>query len=451
MRKVVCIFYILLVVTVQANSQNLVPNGDFEEYTELPFSSAEIRKAVGWSNANLEYQTSNSGTPDYLNLNGYTSELSIPPYSGFAQAGLFTYKTENSPVNKREYISTKLEKQTEYKQKYRLKFHLTSGTGMQTFDCNNFGFLLTTGEIFQTGYQLINAEPQVEILGIITSNYVWKEYSYVFTSNDTYDHLTIGNFRSDQITSVSNLTLWSYAYYFIDDIELFEMNYSICQGDSIELEHFSRDSAYAWAIADAPNVILSNKQKFTVSPMVNTTYLLYTDGDTIEFPVKVELPLKEPLNSVESYCYNKPILLNAGNTNASSFLWQDGSTASTFTAEEPGLYYVTLTNECGTRTDTVRVDTSCTTLFEMPNVFSPNGDGVNDFFQPLKAQQISNFSIYIFNRWGNQLAEISAVSSGWDGQRNNNPCPEGVYYWLANYNSPTGGQFSKKGFVQLIR
>jgi gliding motility-associated-like protein len=66
-------------------------------------------------------------------------------------------------------------------------------------------------------------------------------------------------------------------------------------------------------------------------------------------------------------------------------------------------------------------------------------------------QQINNLTLSIYNRWGNQIAEIKPNMIGWDGKNGEESCPEGVYFWLAIYLDKSGMQYSQKGFVQLIR
>ncbi len=63
---------------------------------------------------------------------------------------------------------------------------------------------------------------------------------------------------------------------------------------------------------------------------------------------------------------------------------------------------------------------------EVPNVFTPNGDGVNDTYEiPLLERYISN-ELVVFNRWGQKVFEASNYSNQWDGGR----LPDGVYYYI---------------------
>lgn len=441
--------YRLLIVLLwqisSAQSQNLIPNGDFEEFTSLPTQWTQIERATGWICA--------GGTPDYSHLSGFNVSFGNAPYSGLGQGGLFTYYRVDGNIDTREYMSIQLIEPLKKGAKYKLDFYITNGDNsiLNRITTNNLGANFSLEPITQLGNSPILLTPQVECAEILESFYDWTELSFVFTAQDTFKYVTFGNFNDDSNTLVSNPTSESIAYYFFDKIQLLELNYSICLGESITLEHFSHDSIFAWAKADAPSVIISNQKTLTVSPEKNTTYVLYTDSDTIEFPVIVDLLMVNAMPLTESFCFDKPILLDAQGTKATKYIWQDGSTNPTFLATEPGKYFVILSNACSIRTDTVQVDTNCTTLLEMPNVFTPNSDGMNETFLPIKIQQIKNFTITIYNRWGKQLFQSNNPNQGWNGNHANSECPDGTYFWVINYESNWGIVDSKKGVVHLIR
>jgi hypothetical protein len=109
------------------------------------------------------------------------------------------------------------------------------------------------------------------------------------------------------------------------------------------------------------------------------------------------------------------------------------------------------------------------------NIFTPNGDGKNDFFYPyydisLVGQLggtsqpaydftqlfIRSFEIKIYNRWGKEVFSSSDFNIGWDGTDNGSKGAEGVYYWIAQYTSlcnPKAEQEAQiqTGFVHLMR
>ena len=88
----------------------------------------------------------------------------------------------------------------------------------------------------------------------------------------------------------------------------------------------------------------------------------------------------------------------------------------------------------------------------MPNAFSPNGDGINDIYQPKEGyQNISEFHAYIFNRWGQKLFEWSNPAEGWDGTYKGKPVKEGVYFCLVKAKGSDGKIYNIKTDVNLLR
>ena len=93
----------------------------------------------------------------------------------------------------------------------------------------------------------------------------------------------------------------------------------------------------------------------------------------------------------------------------------------------------------------------------IPNVFSPNGDGINDHFSLFAAPGTGAIeSLRIFDRWGNQLFErrnipINAPSAGWDGRTNGEPLPPGVYVYSFQFLNSEGQVQHFKGSITLVQ
>jgi gliding motility-associated-like protein len=93
-----------------------------------------------------------------------------------------------------------------------------------------------------------------------------------------------------------------------------------------------------------------------------------------------------------------------------------------------------------------------------PNAFTPNDDGVNDYFfvSTTGACRIQKFELKIFDRWGRLVFEGDEVSDQWDGSYDGQALKEGVYLWQGTITWATEGNsagFSetKKGSLVLIR
>jgi gliding motility-associated-like protein len=93
--------------------------------------------------------------------------------------------------------------------------------------------------------------------------------------------------------------------------------------------------------------------------------------------------------------------------------------------------------------------------YELPNVITVNGDGVNDFFKPIKNRFIRDIDLKVYNRWGNLVFETSDPAIMWDGKsvQSKLPCTEGTYFYVCEVNEiHVSGIVERtlKGFVQIF-
>ena len=93
--------------------------------------------------------------------------------------------------------------------------------------------------------------------------------------------------------------------------------------------------------------------------------------------------------------------------------------------------------------------------FWAPNVFTPNGDGLNDVFRFLGGEYIDDFQFTIYNRCGETVFVGETIDDKWDGNDlNGNPCPNGVYGWYADFYSNykgIGKTGERKGYVTILK
>ena len=134
-----------------------------------------------------------------------------------------------------------------------------------------------------------------------------------------------------------------------------------------------------------------------------------------------------------------------------SYLWSTGATEPTIQVTTPGNYIISTTNMCGTLIDTASVEFYFCDI-ELPNVFTPNNDGNNDYFKMLFYGGLSTFECIIINRWGNTIREFADPAFQWDGtDKNGNPMEEGVYFYVARTVTNAGDEIEKHGLVHLVR
>lgn len=88
---------------------------------------------------------------------------------------------------------------------------------------------------------------------------------------------------------------------------------------------------------------------------------------------------------------------------------------------------------------------------QVPNAFSPNGDGHNDFFKGKIGDNVAGLSIVVFDRWGNKVFESSELNFQWDGQYNGRLLNTGVYAYAIEVTYYNGFKEKMSGNITLIR
>lgn len=130
-----------------------------------------------------------------------------------------------------------------------------------------------------------------------------------------------------------------------------------------------------------------------------------------------------------------------------SYSWSTGEDTPDITVPGPGTYTLTVDGPCVQLVDSVTFEPDvCETVITMPNVFSPNGDGVNDAFGPIYIGEPQGFRMEIRNRWGQVVFTSTAVNNKWNGRADGGPVPSGTYFWTIKYGArmPDGSMQQKK-------
>jgi gliding motility-associated-like protein len=151
-------------------------------------------------------------------------------------------------------------------------------------------------------------------------------------------------------------------------------------------------------------------------------------------------------------------------TRPMTFQWNFGTEPGVYvTTENPGYIYqamgeynveLVVTNAYGCSDTTYRtvVIGDDITIY-IPNAFTPNGDGVNDSFivQGVGINE-KDFTMQIFDRWGEKIFQTNSLSEGWTGKVRGNPVSqEDVFIWKILYRSEAGDKRVKEGRVTLLR
>lgn len=227
-----CSWLSLFLLPAVCCAQNLVPNGDFEEYTDLPSAPGEWYKCKHWSSVNdhAEFEFP-YGSPDYLHASG-TGDAHLPesvfanvhPYSGEACMGMVLWHGDTKEY--REYISVKFSRPMKTGVYYRVSFWISNGYGNWYANCSSthFGLKFSEQSLVQKEHWPVICEPSLEVEEQVWET-SWREISFLFLADADHQYVTFGNFFHDEETAHTQQVEEgkATAYYFIDKIEIWPM------------------------------------------------------------------------------------------------------------------------------------------------------------------------------------------------------------------------------------
>ncbi len=138
------------------------------------------------------------------------------------------------------------------------------------------------------------------------------------------------------------------------------------------------------------------------------------------------------------------------------FVWDDGFEGAQRPIERSGIYRIDMILPCVTVPITLDIERSdCAPEIFFPNVFSPNGDGLNDEFFPSIGTSLtfSSYDLKVFNRWGQVVYQSTAFDRGWDGQIRGTASDTGVYVWVLSYSLAENPESTRvlSGEVLLVK
>ncbi len=206
------------------------------------------------------------------------------------------------------------------------------------------------------------------------------------------------------------------------------------------------------ATTDAPGV-------YTITVTDNVTGCSETDTMTV---FGIPAPVASFTTNPNPATGTMPLAVTFTNTstNATTYLWNFGD-GTTSTLENPvhvfdsvGVYpvvlYVSYNGNCIDSSEIIVVVYPGYSVI-IPNVFTPNDDGVNDIFT-INTTGVSELNVYIYDRWGLKIYEWHTVEGGWDGHMANGvKASDGTYFYILDLKDGDGKLFDDKGSFMIIR
>ena len=279
-------------------AQNLVPNPSFEIINAPPdtvFSGYCYLYTGGFSpplSQEPPWDTPTNGSPDPYNICSHPiSSASIPmnwagyqqPHSGNGYAAQAFYLGSY-----REYIQVELDTPLVAGNKYCASFYVNRADSSK-LACNNFGMYFSTTHTFIANQLPLPFIPQINDTNIVTDSTGWTLVYGQYEANGGERYIIIGNFYSDSLTDTIQVFghphtyQQNLAYYFIDDVSVFEMkkayagrDTTICHGDSVQLGMPAcLNISYSWQpTGGLSNPNISNPKASPQGAAASTAYYL---------------------------------------------------------------------------------------------------------------------------------------------------------------------------------
>ena len=136
------------------------------------------------------------------------------------------------------------------------------------------------------------------------------------------------------------------------------------------------------------------------------------------------------------------------------YVWSNGSTGASITVRNGGTYWCEVRSGCDVKRDSIvirEIPGPCVCSIYAPNIFTPNGDGLNDFFN-MKSNCNVTGTLRIYNRFGELVFGSTNITTGWNGKWRGADQPAGTYIFTFNYQDPVSGKLSTtRGTITLVR
>jgi gliding motility-associated-like protein len=217
---------------------------------------------------------------------------------------------------------------------------------------------------------------------------------------------------------------------------------TICDGETVLLDVTVQNGSYLWQDnAVSSQYTVSQNGLYSVRVTVNNC----SSSDSLNVTV-TPLPVFT-LGNDTSLCDGDSLLLDLSIPNA-VYIWQDNSTSSFYEITSAGTYSVLVSVANCSSSESIVVELEeCDISLEIPNVFSPNDDKVNDVFIPVQSKGIVSMTTLIFNRWGEQIFKSESLQIDWKGDE----VPDGTYFWIVDAMDANNRPLRKEGFVTIFR
>lgn len=401
--------YIFILLRFCGFSQNLnnIPNPSFEELYQCD-AGYDFSYLKNWYNPN-------QCTPDLFPYCATWNQ--VKTHSGYNRVGIIVYDTYSIPntPDLREYIANKFIDTLKAGHRYCFNSYIIIPKSTMRYTIDKFGVYFGNGaQNYSTTCTTIPVTPQLYLPNgvFINDTANWYNFKGIYTALGGETDLALGNFNDNANTNSQVIDTSSFVtptgYIVIDDVSLHEMSINsgydavTCPQNLVttigEVNLDTAFKSYYWYDASGLMIDSVNSQ-ITIQPNSNTFYVQEKRmcGQSLWDTVYV---------NVDTVCPVPPLVISEAD-------------------------------------------------LIIPNMYSPNGDGINDTWEvELGNREIKSFAVY--NRWGVEETNSKNLKLSktviWDGHTTSGlTCSEGVYYYIIVLETSKGVSETYKGYISLIR
>jgi gliding motility-associated-like protein len=254
-----------------------------------------------------------------------------------------------------------------------------------------------------------------------------------------------------------------------------DIQYSLlygCLKDTVLFFHDGAHDVNNWTWIFNGGAPITTQSHVIVFPATsdNTVVLFVSNGtcsDSSSTMVKLDNEVKAAFSMDDVICPEDSLkVTNESSGQIDAYRWNFDIIGTSTLKDPPGFLFPTLNREayytvklvvsnftlgCNDSTrHTLTVLDHC--LIDVPTAFTPNNDGLNDFFRPHNALKADNYQFKVFNRWGQLVFSSNNWRDKWDGTIRGQKQAPGVYVWMLSYtNRDTKQPIFRKGTITLIR
>lgn len=239
-----------------------------------------------------------------------------------------------------------------------------------------------------------------------------------------------------------------------------------CVSPNVTLSTTAQGGTLEWSTGEfGNNINVAFAGDYFVSITNNFGCTSFSDTITLVQSVDLQIALSSPVfeeNGLNIRCYEgsdgKIDLSVNGGVEPFTYLWSNGATTASLENIKGGneAYSVVVTDALGcTARQSITLTTPEDPLAQMPQGFSPDGNGINDVFIIPGIESFQKVQLWIYNRWGSEVFNSNGIYSNdraWDGRGPSGmDLPDGTYFVVIEADSPECGTLQEQRYIELRR